>query len=123
MSRGRIRKTMSAATKNSAARQANPPSPDRCRFVSPPPPPRSKPAEALAQQEPQVLRPVAPLLELHLAHPRSVGDVGFAEPEAAEQRLELDFLAEGHAIRRQPEPVQQYAPEHPHAGLAVPDRL
>src|SRR5262249_16895753 len=80
-------------------------------------------AEALAEQERQVAPPVAPLLQLHLADARAIGDVRLAEGKPAEDGLELALLTERHAAGSDPEPVEDRAPEHPHAGLAVADRL
>src|SRR6185503_14221058 len=74
--------------------------------------------QPLAEQERQVKPTVPPLLQLHLADPRPVRDVLLAKAEAAEYRLELDLLAERHAVRRDVHALEDRAAEHPHAGLA-----
>src|ERR1041385_4407422 len=58
-----------------------------------------------------------------LADPRPVSDVRLAEPAPAQDRLELDLLRERHAVRRHAQPLEDRPAEHPHARLAVPDRL
>src|SRR5262245_30166264 len=80
-------------------------------------------AEALAHQEGQVGPAVPPLLELDLPLPEPVRNVLLAEAEALEQRLELDLLAERHAVRRESQAIEQRPAEHPHPRLAVADRL
>src|ERR1041385_3826008 len=78
-------------------------------------------SEPVAKQERQVQPAVAPLLELHLADPRAVRDVSLAEAESAQDRLELDLLAERHAVGRDLELFEDRSPEHPHPRLAIAD--
>src|ERR1051326_791681 len=78
------------------------------------------PREALLDQEPQVREAVAPLVQLHLADALAVVDVALAEPHRrGEERLQLDLLAEGHAVGGEVEQRQHAPPEHPHARLRV----
>src|SRR5258708_415780 len=62
-------------------------------------------------------------LQLDFADAGAIADVGLAEGEPAQQGLELDLLAERHAIGGQPHAPEDRAAEHPHARLAVADRL
>src|SRR5262245_20761773 len=55
-------------------------------------------SQPLAHQEHEIGPAVPPLLELHLALAEPVRDVLLPKACALEQRLELDLLAESHAV-------------------------
>src|SRR5689334_23773533 len=113
---------MWARARSAQADSENPILPQSVAVVKAPPRASHQP-EAPADQEGEVLPAVAPLLELDLADAGAVGDVGLPELEPAQHGLELDLLAEGHAVRGQPHAGEPGTAEHPHAGLAVADRL
>src|SRR2546426_321725 len=79
------------------------------------------PTDPLPCEPDQISRRVAHAADLLVPDPNSIFNRDFEEPESAANRLQLEFLGEGHAVVDERQSGQDRPPERPHAGLGVAD--